>query len=80
MNRFTDVGIEVHRVNEVHIGIFLSQVLDCSAHADEAFAEVFAAVAGDEDKTAGSFASLRMTGNAIHVVAAAVEFCAKGTF
>ena len=42
------VGVEVHRIYEVNIGIFLREMLDGAAHGDEAVAEVLAAVSGDE--------------------------------
>lgn len=61
------VGIEVHRVDEVDVGIFLCQALDGAAHADEAVAEVFAAVAGDEHEASAVF-------QPVGVVAAAEEF------
>ena len=50
VDRLAHVWIEVHRINEIHIGILLAQVLHGSHHADETFSEVLTAMAGDEDK------------------------------
>ena len=44
------VGIEVHRIDKVHIGILLAEILHRSDHADESFSEVLTTVAGDEDE------------------------------
>ena len=46
------VGIEVHRIDEIHVGIFLAEVFHCRDHRDETFAEVLAAVAGDQHQLA----------------------------
>ena len=46
------VGVEVHRIDEVYVGVFLAEVFHCRDHRDEAFAEVLATVAGDEDELA----------------------------
>ncbi len=50
MNGLAHIGVQVHGINKVHIGVLLTQVFHCSDHTDEAFAEVLAAVAGDEDE------------------------------
>ena len=44
------IRVEVHGVDEVHIGIFLAEVLHSCDHADEAVAEVLSSVAGDQDE------------------------------
>ena len=48
------VGVEVHGVDEVHFGVAFGQRLDGTAHREEAFAEVFAAVSGDEHEAASA--------------------------
>ena len=46
------VRVQVHGVDEVHPGILLAQVLHGGDHADEAFAEVLAAMAGNQHQLA----------------------------
>ena len=46
------VGVEVHRIDEIDLGVFLAKVFHRRDHRDEAFAEVLSAVAGDEDELA----------------------------
>ena len=48
MDGLAHVGIEVHGVDEVYVGIFLREVFHCRHHTDETVAEVLATVAGDE--------------------------------
>lgn len=50
MDRLTHIRIKVHRIDEVHFGVFLAEILHGSHHADESFAEVLATMAGDEDE------------------------------
>ena len=44
------IGIEVHGIDEVHIGVFFAEVLHSRHHADEAFAEVLSSMAGNQDE------------------------------
>ena len=44
------IGIEVHWIDEVHVRVFLAEVLHRGNHRDKSVAEVLAAVAGDKDK------------------------------
>ena len=66
MDGTAHVGVEVHRVDEIHSGVFLREMLDGAAHGDEAVAEVLAAVPGDEDEPPPAV-------EARHVVACAGE-------
>ena len=50
MDGLAHIGIEMHRIDKVHIRVFLTEVLHGRDHADEAVAEVLAAVAGDQDE------------------------------
>ena len=74
-NRFADVGVEVHGIDEIHIGVFLREVFHCSDHVDEAFTEVLTAVTGDENK-------LLALGKTCDIVASGEKdfflFCCKG--
>lgn len=54
----TDVGVEVHGVHEVHLGVLLGQFFDGLTHVEEALSEVFAAVAGDENQLSDSVGRL----------------------
>ena len=66
VNGLAHVGVEVHRIDEVHVGVFLAEVFHRCDHRDEAFAEVLATVAGYQDE----FASVVKTGD---VVASGLE-------
>ena len=44
------IGVEVHGIDEVHVGIFLAEVFHSGNHTDETFAEVFSSMAGDENE------------------------------
>ena len=46
------VGVEVHRIDEIDLGVFLAEVFHRRDHRDEAFTEVLATMAGDEDELA----------------------------
>lgn len=61
VDRSADVGVEVHRVDEVHVRECFGEVLHRSDHGDEAVAEVFAAMAGDEDE----FAAIAEAGDVV---------------
>ena len=65
------VGVEVHGVDEVDFGIALCEVFDGAAHGEEAVAEVFAAVSGDEHETA-------TVAKAVEVVAGGAKFVVMG--
>ena len=49
---FADVGVEVHGIDEIDLGIFFGQRLYGPAHGDETVAKVLAAVSGDEHESA----------------------------
>ena len=53
-NRFSHVGVEVHGVHEIHIGVLLAEVFHGGDHADEAVAKVLTTVAGDENELAAA--------------------------
>lgn len=65
------VGVEVHGVDEVDFGIALCEVFDGAAHGEEAVAEVFAAVSGDEHEAAA-------VAKAVEVVAGGAKFVGEG--
>lgn len=65
------VGVEVHGVDEVDFGVPLGEAFDGAAHGEEAVAEVFAAVSGDEHEAAA-------VAKAVEVVAGGAELVGKG--
>ena len=69
---FADVRVQVHGIDEVHVGVFLREVLHRGDHGDEAVAEVFAAVAGDEDE-------LLAVGEAGDIVTRSAEYILLGS-
>jgi hypothetical protein len=44
------VGIEVHRIDEAHVMLFLAENLHHRYHRDKAVAEVLTTMAGDEEE------------------------------
>ena len=52
MDGLAHVGVEVHRIDEIDLGVFLAEVFHRRDHRDESFAEVLSAVAGDENQLA----------------------------
>ena len=48
VNGLAHIGIEVHGVDEVDIGVLLVEVFHGGDHGDEAFAEVLTAMAGNQ--------------------------------
>ena len=52
MNRFTHIRIEVHRIDKIHLGIFVLQVADGRHHVDEPFSEVLPSMPSNQDQLA----------------------------
>jgi hypothetical protein len=50
LHRLLHIGVQVHGVQHLHIGVFLGNAGQGLADALEAAAKVFAAVAGDQDE------------------------------
>ena len=50
MDRFADIGVQVHRIDKVHIWIFCRQILNGCAHADESVSEIFTSVSGYQNE------------------------------
>ena len=48
MYRFANIGIQVHGIYKIHIGIHLAKILHGCYHADESVAKVLAAMSGYE--------------------------------
>ena len=75
MDGLAHVGIEVHRIDEIHIRVLLAEVLHGRNHADKSFAKVLTAVASYEDE-------LLAVVKAVDVVACGLEhidlFIGKG--
>ena len=62
VNRLAHIGIQVHRINKIHIRILLRKILHRRHHADETFAEILPAMAGDQHQ-------LLATRQARHIIA-----------
>ena len=50
MDGLTHIGIEVHRIDKVHIRVFLAKVFHGGDHIDEAIAEILSSVACNQHK------------------------------
>ena len=47
MDGLADIGVEVHGIDEIHIGVFLREVFHGGDHVDETFTEVFSSMTRD---------------------------------
>ena len=59
MYGLSDIGIQVHGINKIHIRILFTQILHCCNHTDESVTEVLPAVSGNENQFT---ASVKTTG------------------
>ena len=59
VNGLAHIGVEVHGIDEIDIGILLGEILHGGDHADEAITEILATVAGDQDELARFLDSAR---------------------